>query len=173
MPALISRADRLQTIAALESLVQVALQALQAPLPAWANATVKTGPEFQRVTEQYAAEVAMRGVRAQQVLLAETVAELMKATPVAGHRKREPIRSSRPAHVGGRAAAGWDVSINGAGPSGDPVGAITALKPGDTASIVNSAPEIVALNAGSSSQAPAGFVEQTVARVAAKYARLQ
>lgn len=147
-----------------------------APLPeSIVSGTVKDARAFRKRLENFHTEVLKRAKQLQQRVMGETFAALVAATPV-GNKSRwarnlgkTPDQWQPKNYVGGTARKGWQIKVGGIESNRGPVGAIETVVPGQFASIVNAVPYMERLNSGWSKQAPAGFVDQAIARVLAKF----
>lgn len=149
--------------------------ALSAPLPKKASGTISDANAFRRRMDDFHAEVLKRGKQLQQRVMGEVFAAVVAATPV-GNKSRwkrnlgkSPDKWQPKNYVGGTARKGWQIKVGGIKSTRGPVGAIETVVPGQFASIVNPVPYMERLNNGWSRQAPAGFIDQAIAMVLAKF----
>lgn len=115
-------------------------------------------------------------------IVAETFAGLVRATPVGNHgRWKRNIGKPRARwqpknYVGGTARRSWRIDVgrprDEAPPRNDPLATLASARPNDVIWVSNPQPYMEQLNNGWSLQAPAGFVEEVIGNVVAKYRRI-
>lgn len=134
-------------------------------------------------------EVPQRAVEVQKLIVAETLTQIVQATPV-GNSTKWKVNQGRTGptlpkgYVGGQARRNWQVTIGtpsrtilgGVDPQGRSTEAFTAIGRITQPSavwIANPLPYMQRLENGWSKQAPTGMVANAVALVSAKYARVR
>lgn len=170
-------------LARLNSVLGNLAQQMRAPLPTRitgalpkrANGTISDANAFRRRMEDFHGEVLKRGKQLQMRVMGEVFAAVVAATPV-GNKSRwkrnlgkSPDKWQPKNYVGGTARKGWQIKVGGIKSTRGPVGAIETVVPGQFASVVNAVPYMERLNNGWSRQAPAGFIDQAIAMVLAKF----
>ncbi len=115
--------------------------------------------EFQRSVRGAAVELQKRAV-------AEVFTGLVQGNPVGNPSLWK--RPARKGYVGGTSRRSWTIEVNGA-PSGGSVIGLASVQFGDRVRLSNPVPYMDRLNEGWSRQAPPGWIQAVVERVAAKY----
>lgn len=136
---------------------------------------VRTKAEFERAVADWFDRV-QRDYAPQQFrrLIGETFAAVVTGTPVGNKalwKRNRGLPASRQQprnYVGGAARQAWRISVNGVAGL-DPFASLAGVKLSDRVSITNARPYIDRLNQGWSTQAPAGYIDNAIRTVAAKY----
>lgn len=121
--------------------------------------------QFRAAIDAFQQSVRDKAVDLQKRAIAEVFAGLVQGNPVGNPSLWK--RPARKGYVGGTSRRAWRIEVGGV--LGSTVAQLGSVKLGDRVRVLNEVPYMQALNEGHSRQAPAGWIQAVVERVAAKY----